>query len=311
MYFTGKSKGVEYINYAKFKSDKLHNLSKYAKDTLRIKEDGIYKYGGIEHKKDYILPKNSEKLNLIKPFNTELTLLELKKSYNLHNYYYHLNSSQMMAFNYFLPYTNNDFLKADFDKLSKVFSNLINREISIKKLELEKESDLESMYLKNNEDKRLGGDTTFDVFFSCDNNTNISIEIKYTEYGFGKSKGSSNRHQLKFIQCYEKCINENGIENYIDQKYLTVDFFLNNYQLMRNLIHLYRKNQIIMFLYPKGNTKVDEEAKLFKDILINSNALDRVKIVYWEDLIEETIRIFEEDNALLSYYLEFENKYIL
>lgn len=216
-----------------------------------------------------------------------------------------------MAFNYFLPYTNNDFLKTDFDKLSKIFSNLINRKISIKNLELEKESDLESIYLKNNEDKRLDGDTTFDVFLSCDNNTNISIEIKYTEYGFGKSKGSSNRHQRKFIQCYERCIIENAIENYIDEKYLTADFFLNNYQLMRNLIHLYRENQTIVFLYPRGNVKVDEEAKLINDIIIDPDALNRVKIIYWEDLIEETIKIFKEDNALLSYYLEFENKYIL
>ena len=135
------------MNYDKFKADKLYNLSRYAKDTLKVKENGIYKYGGIEHKKNYILPKNSEELNLIKPFNTKLTLLELKNNYNLHNYHYHLNSSQMMTFNYFLPYTNNNLLKADFDKLSIILSNLINRKFPIKNIELEKESDLESIYL--------------------------------------------------------------------------------------------------------------------------------------------------------------------
>ena len=299
------------MSYAKFKSDKLYNLSKYAKDTLRVKEDGIYKYRGKEYNKDYILPKDSEELNLIKPFNTKLALLELKKKYNLHNYYYHLNSSQIMAFNYFLAYKDNEFFSVDLDKLSMIFNKLINREISIKKLELEKESELEGSYLKDNEDKKLGGDTTFDVFLKCDDNTDISIEIKYTEYGFGKSQSSSIRHQRKFIQCYERCIIENAIEKYIDKKYLTADFFLSNYQLMRNLIHLYKENQIIIFLYPRGNTKVDKEAKLIKDIIIDPHVLNRVKTIYWEDLIDETIKVFKEDNALLSYYLEFKNKYDL
>ena len=99
------------MSYERFKSDKLYNLSKYAKDALRVKEDGIYKYRGKEYSKDYILPKDSEELNLIKPFNTKLDLLELKEKYNLHNYYYHLNSSQIMAFNYFLPYMDNEFFQ--------------------------------------------------------------------------------------------------------------------------------------------------------------------------------------------------------
>lgn len=299
------------MSYERFKSDKLYNLSKYAKDALRVKEDGIYKYRGKEYNKDYILPKDSEELNLIKPFNTKLALLGLKKKYNLHNYYYHLNSSQIMAFNYFLPYRDNEFFSVGLDKLSMIFNKLINREASIIKMELEKESELEGSYLKDNEDKKLGGDTTFDAFFKCDDNTDISIEIKYTEYGFGKSQSSSIRHQRKFIQCYERCIIENAIEKYIDKKYLTADFFLSNYQLMRNLIHLYKENQIIIFLYPRGNTKVDKEAKLIKDIIIDPHVLNRVKTIYWEDLMDETIKIFKKDDALLSYYLEFKNKYDL
>ena len=80
---------------------------------------------------------------------------------------------------------------------------------------------------------------------------------------------------------------------------------------MRNLIHLHKDNQIVVFLYPKGNTKVDKEANLMKDIIIDHNVLNRVKIIYWEDLMDETIKGFKEDNDLLSYYLEFENKYDL
>lgn len=192
-----------------------------------------------------------------------------------------------MAFNYFLPYKENEFFSVGLDKLSMIFNKLINREVSIMKMELEKESELEGSYLKDNEDKKLGGDTTFDVFFKCDDNTDISIEIKYTEYGFGKSQSSSIRHQRKFIQCYERCIIENDIENYIDEKYLTADFFLNNYQLMRNLIHLYRENQTIVFLYPRGNVKVDEEAKLINDIIIDPDALNRVKIMEWQPLFRQ------------------------
>lgn len=80
---------------------------------------------------------------------------------------------------------------------------------------------------------------------------------------------------------------------------------------MRNLIHLYKENQIIIFLYPRGNTRVDKEAKLIKDIIIDPHVLNRVKTIYWEDLMDETIKIFKEDDALLSYYLEFKNKYDL
>ena len=296
------------ISYNKFKADKLYNLSKYARDSLKIEKAGIYKHGGKEYEKGYILPRDREELSLIKPFNTKLTLSELKESYSFHNCYYHLNSSQMMAFNYFLPYKNNNFLEADFDNLSEILSRLIGHKISIKNFQLEKESDLESIYLKDDEARKLGGNTTFDIFLTCKDNIDISVEIKYTEYGFGKSGISNDRHKKKFSLCYERCIIENDIGNYIDERYLTEDFFLKNYQLMRNLIHLYKENQIIIFLYPKQNIKVDNEAKMIKDIIVNSEALDRVKIIYWENLMEETIKI-HENKLLLDYYLEFKDKY--
>lgn len=47
------------MSYERFKSVKLYNLFKYAKDALRVKEEGIYKYRSKEYNKDYILPKDS------------------------------------------------------------------------------------------------------------------------------------------------------------------------------------------------------------------------------------------------------------
>lgn len=294
-------------SYNKFILKKLNQLSGFAKDKLEITQSGIYKYKGKEYKKDYILPVERKELNLIAPFNTKSCLADLQKNYKLHNYYHHLNSSQILAFNYFMPFFKTDEFGIGLKELSDIFNKLLNENLVIEKLTLEQESQLETIYLKG-ASKKLKGNTTFDAFFNCKDKKTVSIEVKYTEYGFGGCK-NDNHHQQKFQNCYKKCIDKNKINRYINSKYLKEDFFLKNYQLMRNLIHLSNDNQIVVFLFPKGNVKINGEVGLIKDIIIDPLVLNRVIILYWEELIEETLLEVQKYARLSKYYGELKEKY--
>jgi hypothetical protein len=85
---------------AKEKDSILRHLSNYKNDTLGIFEDGTYKGKGYSH----ILPINMIKENLIRSkYRNELekTFVEMEK--NIHIYFNHLNSSQALALNLFVP----------------------------------------------------------------------------------------------------------------------------------------------------------------------------------------------------------------
>lgn len=74
----------------------------------------------------------------------------------------------------------------------------------------------------------------------------IYFEIKYTEAAFGRVKFDTN-HMEKFLLVYEYLLKDN---RYIKGEYNTQNFFLKNYQIMRNLVHI-RDNCFVVFFIPK------------------------------------------------------------
>ncbi len=291
--------------YINFKKNRLRNLSNYSIENLKV-GPGTYNYRDKSIALKHILPDGNKELNLLYPYNTKEYLDQLNNEYKLHKYYYHLNSSQILAFNYFLPFLTNDF-GIGISELSKIFSIILKRDLFIDKLELEKESSLEEKYLKNSKDKMLRGNTTFDVFLSG-KNENISIEIKYTEYGLGIAKNDL-KHREKFKQCYKKCIIENNLHRYLDAKHLELDFFLKNYQLMRNLLHIFEYNQTVVFLFPKENIKVYNELKAIQETIKDPLIQSKIILLSWEDLVRETLIMFKEKPVLTKYYSELYDKY--
>ena len=146
--------------------------------------------------------------------------------------------------------------------------------------------------------------TNFDFFVELDNSTQIFFEIKYTEYGFGKAK-KDEYHIRKFEHTYDPLLREN---RFITDKYKTIDLFLANYQLMRNLIHIKQKKYVV-FIYPRSNQTVLFQAEgAFNEILTRRGA-SRLRCLHLEDLSKD---LYENiaSGKLRSHYEEFISKYI-
>src|SRR4051812_16166331 len=69
---------------------------------MGIEEEGIFNHCGREHRKGHILPRGSERRNLLEPYGTSFFLSEHGAT-KLHQYFHHLNSSQGLCFNLFFP----------------------------------------------------------------------------------------------------------------------------------------------------------------------------------------------------------------
>ena len=92
--------------FKNFKDSVLCHLSTYKKDKLAIQECGIYRYNGENIPEKHILPipKGESKEKVVKEYNV-LSCLKDKKflieEKDWHRFAHHLNSSQMMCYNFF------------------------------------------------------------------------------------------------------------------------------------------------------------------------------------------------------------------
>lgn len=284
------------MKYEAFRNGRIEHLIQYKKMDLKINDSG--KWMGREY--EHILPKSIGKYNLLSPFAEDFYWEKLRDTHK-----HHLNSSQSLAFNYFFPFIENN-MGVDENKLSSIFNAKIGSSINIKSIELEKYSHIEDVI----ENKSLVGNTTFDVFFYCEGGEKVSIEVKYSENGFGRAKNDE-KHQQKFVDCYQKYINEKHLDQYFSSEYLKMEKFLKHYQLMRNLIHLGEEDWTVVFLFPKNNEIVRREAELIPAIIKDEKLLSRVHIIFWEDLLETTIDMFLQKTNMKSYYNKLNEKYFL
>ena len=150
-----------------------HHLERYKIEKLRIKENGIW----INNKKEYphILPYRKRSKNLIeKEYINTLLLYSLNSGKALHPGFHHLNSSQALAINLFVPFLVES-------KLGTLLQE-IDIEDSIEKSEFE--------YIENEKEG-----TNFDFFIKGKTNS-YYFEVKYSEQKFGYAKNDK-RHRDK------------------------------------------------------------------------------------------------------------------
>jgi hypothetical protein len=184
-----------------------------------------------------------------------------------HRYAHHLNSSQVVCYEFFRP------LIDDNGKMAKALRlmNLPDESLLGSKAEFEK-------VLKD------GDGTNYDFYLSY-NGYDVFFEIKYTESGFGSCNGDTS-HQTKFENNYEEqlkgsvCIKE-SIKDTIHfpemQEY---------YQLFRNILSIKKDTDYVVVLFPGENSITNGQFEAFKDKYLSEEGKKHVKCVYWEDLTE-------------------------
>jgi len=303
-------------NYKEYRKNILEKLEEYKTNYLNIKEQGTYKGEKYKH----ILPKKQEQSNLISPLDK--SYIKINKEIKLHRCFSHLNSSQALTINYFYPFKEN-IMGLDQSDLYNILGEFIGLKSTISSMELEKVSDKE----KSDTTK-----TNFDVYMETEGNEKLYIEAKYTEEGFGKANYKSKTvlddnksiimanllaekivddyKYIKKFEVYKNVVDQYNLKRVIKPKYLRMTNFYDNYQIMRNLLHI-DKESFVYFIIPSENKSAEDELKIIEEVITDASYKSRIGIIYWEDLLSATLMYMKEYGKVeaYNYFLEFVKKY--
>jgi len=266
-------------------------LNDYKKVHFAGVEDG--KWRNYEKPYPHILPKSSSSLNLLSNYRDDFKNSKYA-GIKYHTYFHHLNSSQAMCINFFYPLIKEKKL----DLVLQVL-NLNDDTVNYDKVCFEKESKIEGNRRR----------TSFDFYFETTLGRKIFFEIKYTEQQFGKAKKykeNSKVYDKGYLKKYNSIYKEHCAP--LNSKYSDSFNFLDNYQLMRNLIHL-DDNSYVVFVYPEGNKKIKQQAEFAKANFVKPKFEQNVINLTWEQLVRK-VDLSEVDLKELKMQMaDFKSKY--
>lgn len=266
----------------KFKKMVCRHLSQYNKSGK-----GFYK--GKEY--DYILKCEETKDSRVKVIKEYALLDNVKRksffydgnehgkqnAIKLHPYAHHLNSSQIMCYNFFRPLINED--STPQKELVNLFRNwcptLDDCPDSLAQFEYQEK----------------GERTNFD-FYIRSGSTEIFCEIKYTEQDFGShcAASSSTHFTDIYVPKIQKC--SHIWRKKIDRK----DFMEKYFQLFRNALRADETNKFVFFICPKDREDLKESFSSFRNEYIREDCKN-IFYVTWEELMtiaqKENIEIIE------------------
>ena len=244
---------------------------------------------------DHIIsnPKDSKDRERI--VNEYLLLPDVPKiqgEIKLHPDAHHMNSSQIMCYNFFRPllkeYNKN---KKDYkpsDELVDLVGKIIDTPLE------NKNSSCKFEYIQPNTDT-----TNFDFYLKC-SDVEVFFEIKYTEKEFAKKKVTPDS-ELQYEKVYKPMISK--AEHIFKDKTISASDFLKNFQLLRNAIRAIDNNKYVVFICPRAHDNLVNQYNKFKEQFLSPKGEEHVKLVTWESLLTAA------ENILLSQG-EFCKRYI-
>lgn len=251
----------------------------------------------------HILPcTKKNKAETVSQYNTLESVRGLKmllRPQDLHQYAQHLNSSQMMCYNFFRPYLNDNGMPNEslFSLLNTVDINIPYDKNAVAKFEYEQTDDEWA-------GERTGGSkgTNFD-FYLKSGQFEVFFEIKYTENGFGTFSNNEDeveRHRKKYDSFYGKKIKACPA---LKIKDVPFEEFRLNYQLLRNTIRLTDKSKFVVFLYDANNPHTFKQVHAFIDSYITDDYKQHVIALEWQKLVmaSHPDEIYEFWNKYLNY----------
>lgn len=264
------------------------HMVEYKRSVLKINQDGIWKRNKRPYK--HILPEESWQANILEPYR-EAFFNGPQAKIQFHNDFHHLNSSQAMCINFFYPLIAEEKLHL----LLPILGMDQTAKDCIAEACFEKESNLEIA---------KGRKTSFDFYMQLKPNTKIFFEIKYSENGFGKA-AKDDEHLSNYYKVYKPLLNNNPA---IRDNCKNEEYFLNHYQIMRNLLHI-DANSTVVFIYPQDNQKVNEEALQARAEVMTPGWESKFILYQWEGLLRELFKHLK-DKQLIDYYNAFADKYL-
>ena len=210
---------------------------------------------------------------------------------HLHQYAHHLNSSQIMCYNFFRPMIEgfDGVMYHPKDALIKLFGMEVDEELEHKNAVCNFE------YIDKSKDN-----TNFDFYFKS-NQIEVFCEIKYTEERF-KPSSAKDPHE-RFESVYKPMIDKakdifaNGSisESVFNTKY---------YQLARNAIRATSSGKHVFFICPRSNENLMNQFDQFSKCLTDEGR-KRVKLITWGEIVLDAYRLGIDINAFNNRYLAF------
>jgi len=237
----------------------------------------VYCEPGVYRDKEYnhILPKERKDDNLISPFYREAMKERIENdSIKLHQFFHHLNSSQALAINFFVPLVVEN-------KLHYIFSALGVADDIVKDTKFEKVVDSKEF-------------TNFDFLIEGEQNTYF-FEVKYTEDGFPRRE-MKNSTLDKYDHIYR--------ERLKPITHIEKDTFFTHYQLWRNIS--YATQGIVVFVFPRFREDLITSVESAKEKMHAYK--ENIRIVYIDDICSEIIQN-DTNERLRKHFSKFRKKY--
>lgn len=235
-----------------------------------------------------------------------------------YNYAEHLNSSQTMCIAYFKKF----FEKPEYEPL-------LAKILMIHKINLTDSNGFSDAVFEHIPCPKEG--TNFDFYLKTMDGKQITWEIKFTESEFKKIalQGNNSDNYIKkykdtYIKMLQNCVyyrypavtcdsyectdaNDNTYICNVHDKCSVYEFF-NHYQIRRNILYARNKGDYVIFLTPRENKTLDDD-RAYIEYYADKWGTDCIKNIFWEDLLETTLRVVSPVPVLFDYYKKFKEKY--
>lgn len=214
---------------------------------------------------------------------------------HLHQYAHHLNSSQIMCYNFFRPLIDYDDERKMYrpkDSLLKLIEKILNHKIDSNSAECNFE------YIEDKKEK-----TNFDFYFR-QGDIEVFFEIKYTEEQFSRKSSAENPH-VRYESIYKPMI-EKAKDIFIGGTINENDFNTEYYQLARNAIRAISAEKHVFFVCPKNHDKLVQQFNEFKSCLTDDGK-KRVRLITWEEIINDAEEIRIDVTSFKKRYLPWMN----
>lgn len=233
----------------------------YKRDTLRVRQPGIFRHRGVDVPKGHILPEDHAWLNLLELKRDVIrTYLEAHPEVRLHRYFHHLNSSQAFVFNLFVPY---------FEGGTEAATALLSA--------LGQAGTLVSWQPESVPDS--DEQTNLDAEWHTTDGVRTICEVKLSEREFGAATDDPS-HRAKLREVYAP-----ELRGHVEPALLEPATFFASYQILRNIWHMVRlEGTRLLFLLPRANADLWEPLQVILSA-VRPPARSQVSVVATEDLL--------------------------
>lgn len=264
------------------------HLANYKRRRLGVRRSGEFKGKKSVVYRPHILPRELYLLNILEPFRSEFRLfLEKNRSVvKLHKYFHHLNSSQALAFNLFLPF----FWEGTAATKQLLTALGVPGQVG----------DWCFEYVPDEKER-----TNVDVAWRAREEGWTFCEVKLSERGFGSAEPDA-RHEQKLRRVYLP-----RLQGLVEDRLLEVDAFVARYQLLRNLSLLTQPHTgKLVFVLPKENEGPRAE---LDEVLgaVATSIRQRVRVSYLEDVLARLEADSKIGSRLREHARQLAEKYVV